>query len=275
MNILFYVDDRAESGLGHVRRSEALAHTLESRGAKVDFALRSDAYDIGVIDRYDVLNRDIERMRARCKRLVGFHDMGQIDQRFSLVISTVIGKNMRVGDVAVLGGHEYRIVHPEVRARSPIVVKEHIEKIIVTLGSAPTMAMQTARLVEALKRALPHIRFEPIAGLSPGDALAAYGSADVAICAGGQTLIELSYLGVPIIAVIASEDQGRQVDDALAHDAVVVAGRISDTGVAMRIAAAIDSLYSADARGKLSVASKHYIDGRGAERIVEALERLI
>jgi spore coat polysaccharide biosynthesis predicted glycosyltransferase SpsG len=109
--------------------------------------------------------------------------------------------------------------------------------------------------------------------MSGSDAATAFAHADIAISAGGQTMLELLYLGVPTVVVITSPDQESQVQDALSQKAIAGALKIDNPSLLDDLAKALQGLYSWDTRNALSATASSYIDDRGAERIFNTIEK--
>jgi spore coat polysaccharide biosynthesis predicted glycosyltransferase SpsG len=98
-----------------------------------------------------------------------------------------------------------------------------------------------------------------------------FGGAVAAISAGGSTACELLCLGVPTAVVEVSPEQTAAARQAAAAGAALALGPAEDA--LGTIPAAIRALADADVRRRLSCAAMRYIDPRGADRVIEALER--
>jgi spore coat polysaccharide biosynthesis predicted glycosyltransferase SpsG len=95
--------------------------------------------------------------------------------------------------------------------------------------------------------------------------------ADLAVTAAGSTCWELAYLGVPMITIVAAENQRGIADGLATRGAAVNLGWHGEVTLAS-IAAAIASLAD-DHRKRASMrrAARELVDGCGADRVVAAL----
>jgi len=97
--------------------------------------------------------------------------------------------------------------------------------------------------------------------------------ADLAVTSGGVTCRESACVGLPTIVGISASNQSGNVRGMCAAGAVVSVGSWKRAGVG-RIAAAIESVArDADRRRRLSRAGRALVDGRGAERVLDAMRR--
>jgi UDP-2,4-diacetamido-2,4,6-trideoxy-beta-L-altropyranose hydrolase len=98
--------------------------------------------------------------------------------------------------------------------------------------------------------------------------------ADLAISAGGTTIWELAFMGVPVIAIARAEQELMLMRAAAAREIVVDMGMFQSVD-AMEMRRAVESLArDSDRRRRMSEAGQALIDGRGASRIVSAMNEL-
>jgi UDP-2,4-diacetamido-2,4,6-trideoxy-beta-L-altropyranose hydrolase len=98
--------------------------------------------------------------------------------------------------------------------------------------------------------------------------------ADLAISAGGTTIWELAFMGVPVIAIARAEQELMLMRAAAAREVVVDLGMFQSVD-AMEMRRAVESLArDSDRRRRMSEAGQALIDGRGASRIVSAMNEL-
>jgi spore coat polysaccharide biosynthesis predicted glycosyltransferase SpsG len=96
--------------------------------------------------------------------------------------------------------------------------------------------------------------------------------ADVALCAGGQTTYELAATGTPAIAVQVAANQAGNLRGLEAAGALVWAGSVEDADLGDRVMAALAALAGDGARrAAMSRAGRALVDGKGIERVAEAL----
>ena len=98
--------------------------------------------------------------------------------------------------------------------------------------------------------------------------------ADLAITAGGTTLWELAFMGVPILAIILSKDQQLSVERLHSCKAGINAGWYSDLDHET-LSTLISSLLGDWCwRAELSQCAQNLVDGQGANRVVAAIRLL-
>jgi UDP-2,4-diacetamido-2,4,6-trideoxy-beta-L-altropyranose hydrolase len=166
--------------------------------------------------------------------------------------------------LVTLGSADPDNVTSEIVARLGSVLVADMEVAIVVGGSNPH-----ADAIAAGAGSLPKCRLLP----DPGEAMPRLMAAtDMAVCAGGGTMLELAYMGVPFIPVIIADNQ-RAPATALRGDGYPA---IEATAVARDLPAAV-AVLAADAgrREALSRRGRQLVDGRGAERACAELRALV
>jgi UDP-2,4-diacetamido-2,4,6-trideoxy-beta-L-altropyranose hydrolase len=114
------------------------------------------------------------------------------------------------------------------------------------------------------------------ASFDPGDLTMGLRAADVAVIGGGSTLWEVASLGIATVAAVVADNQAAGTAAAEAAGFVVgVDVRPGRQGADDVAAAVIDLLDDADRRRTLSTAGRALFDGRGAERVVAAIEAIV
>jgi RimJ/RimL family protein N-acetyltransferase len=99
------------------------------------------------------------------------------------------------------------------------------------------------------------------------------GWADLAISAAGSTTLELAFMGVPMLLVVLADNQAPVAERMAALGAARSLGR-AESLTAPEMAQAIGELIRAESeRGALSGAAQRLVDGRGANRVAQALKR--
>jgi spore coat polysaccharide biosynthesis predicted glycosyltransferase SpsG len=155
--ILFYVDGELESGWGHLRRSEALAYEAKARGWEVLFldtgprasqwlqerswnvvavSAETDA-SVLVIDSYLITSEMIAEYKKRYTYVVGFHDFGAIDERFDLVISSVLTGESTQAATTIIAGASYRTI--------PMSFLKHDTRLAETLRGLSSLSVLLLR----------------------------------------------------------------------------------------------------------------------------------
>ena len=96
--------------------------------------------------------------------------------------------------------------------------------------------------------------------------------ADISISAGGTTLYELCALGVPTISYAFVDNQLDNVKQFQADNIIDYAGDVREENVVDKINMYLkEYMYDMELRKKKSLQMQRFIDGKGAERIAEAL----
>ena len=102
------------------------------------------------------------------------------------------------------------------------------------------------------------------------------GSCDIAITAGGTTLYELCAAGVPSIAFTMADNQVEFTKSFHDRDAICYVGDVRKDNMLPRTLAArlFDILPDKQLRSRLSANARKLVDGKGAERIADAIINL-
>ncbi|MBI3011132.1 MAG: UDP-2,4-diacetamido-2,4,6-trideoxy-beta-L-altropyranose hydrolase [Candidatus Omnitrophica bacterium] len=96
--------------------------------------------------------------------------------------------------------------------------------------------------------------------------------ADLAVSAGGQTLFELARVGCPAVAVRTASNQVAQLRAFVESGAMRLAGDAGDAHVMAAVRDSVASLVGDQGeRGRMSLAGRRLVDGRGAQRTADAI----
>jgi spore coat polysaccharide biosynthesis predicted glycosyltransferase SpsG len=251
-----------------------------------------DAADLVVVDSYRLPPSAGPALRQAGATVAAFDDDGGDALLADVVINGAPGAVVRNGHRR--GGASY-VVGPEffplrralAASRGDRVIAGAVATVVATAGGedvhgllrlmveAALDAFAAARVFAA---AVPGARLD---GLPPrvevgpaGAALAArLRDADVAVCGGGQTLVEAAALGTPAAAVLLGDDQRLQRAAVLAAGAAVDGGEWRQPAGAMRdaLAGRLKAMAPEAVRRAMSAAGQALVDGRGAARIAAAL----
>jgi UDP-2,4-diacetamido-2,4,6-trideoxy-beta-L-altropyranose hydrolase len=256
-----------------------------------------------VVDGYCFDPIYISNLKAAGLRTMFLDDDGRFD---SYPAHAVLNQNIsasspmyakRDASTQLLLGPEYVLLRPEFliepRAREhPAIAR----KVLVTMGGSDSenvtgkilvalLAMDSnfeAKIVvgagspwqnELQALAIQRRGFELVR--SPANMASLMRWADAAISGAGGTVWELAYLGLPAIVIALSQDQ-RQIARGLADNDVAVSlgwhANLSDDCI---IAALRGLLADRKRRLAMSELSQKLVDGRGAERVVTFLQKVI
>lgn len=165
--------------------------------------------------------------------------------------------------------------------------RDQADRILLTMGGSDPRKL-TSRILSGLAAATRplHIRVV-VGGLAaeaappePGphkielhrdvaDMAAMMEWADIAVTAAGSTIWELAHLGVPTVAVVVADNQ--RMIGTLAADRGLILLAEPDTAAQHAVALLDDR----PLRDRLSTIGRQTIDGKGAARIVEAIDAVV
>lgn len=230
----------------------------------------------------DVLIVDSYRTRAdafdaRC--IVAVEDLGR-DLAVDLVVDPDPGARASVfasARYAIAGAH-YALVDPTLREQRAVLVRDAVERVLVTTGAADE-AGAGAQIASEVAAALPHAHVRYVVGpwgsagagprvqlvRAPDSLAAELSAADIVVTAGGVTMLESCCLGRPTVAFSLAANQDRAVAGA-AHAAAVLA---ADATTAAELTARL--AHDAELRARMSLSARALVDGQGATRVAAAV----
>lgn len=251
-----------------------------------------------VVDSYRVDAATLSGLRARLRLVVRFDDVGRHDLPADLVVNgspaaQALGYPAG-GPTRYLLGPAYQVLRPEFAVTTPRAYRASPVSLLVTVGGAdPTGVLDDllAALVAREPPPAPGAHVDVIVGpfgrpprpdprardlrvhRAPHDLRSLMIDADVAVSGGGQTLYELARCGTPTVACCLGEDQRPNVEALARLGVVVAAGRAGEAGWLDRVATAVALLWG-DARGRSALGRRAatVVDGRGADRVADAIE---
>jgi spore coat polysaccharide biosynthesis predicted glycosyltransferase SpsG len=252
-----------------------------------------------VVDSYEVSTRELEAVLERVRLLVVMDDTGRFPVPGHLVVNPALGVVPPEGGerTRYLLGPRFAPLAREFAEPPGRSWRESVERILLVLGGA-TSASLMAALARVVRRALPEATLDVIVGPA-GDvpaavtaALAGLGGvilhaapesiralmldADLAVTAGGVTLLELAATSTPSVGVSVVSNQQANLAGLARSGALLLAGGAGDPGLPDALEAALTSL-TADAgrRRALGERARQLVDGRGAARVAEAMRELL
>jgi len=169
-------------------------------------------------------------------------------------------------------------LNPAKEANNPV------QAVLITLGGgAPPQAISElasaaarefpAAMVYAvgLPEAPPKPNIIPPGPLGAAEMARLMEECDIAVSAGGQTLLELAAKGVPVVAVETAENQKSNIAGLVAAGAALSAGSVIEPGVAGRVGLLLGRLADPRVRRRMAEKGQRLIDGKGVQRVVQAL----
>lgn len=163
-----------------------------------------------------------------------------------------------------LGGSDLDNVTLKVLEALALVSSDRLEATVVLGGGNP----HRASLEDAASRAAFPIRVIVNAPNVPG----LMADADLAVSAGGSTCWELAFLGVPALLLVTAKNQqgiALGLDEAGAAESRGWAGDVTPTALAEALARLAQD---APRRAEMSRRARALVDGRGAERVLGAMQ---
>lgn len=275
--VLLVYDAGPGVGLGHRARMTNLALALRLRGADARLALDvgGGGVDVLVVDSY---LRRADEFRGAARKVVAVDDLDR-----DLVVDLLIDPNPppHHGGRARhhLAGVDYALIAPVEPGALPA---EAVRTVLVTAGAADT-AGTGARVATALVDLLPEAEVRLVVGQwgdgrvppgvvpvrAPAGLEAELRRADVVVSAAGVTMLEACLLGRPVVAFVTADNQRRSAAGAAAAGAVVYVP-LEAVPPAVAVLAT-----DAAARRALAVRAAVYVDGRGPDRVAEAVLELV
>lgn len=272
------------------------AHEVGWRDASEEVVARLRAAAGVLVDSLRVTPEQLERIAALNKRFAVIDDWFRFPHRRGIVIDWTIGaERFAYGDrfpgVHYLLGSRFCALRPDFCAASSREIPAEPRSILVTFGGADVRRL-TGPVVSELQREFPNLELQVVVGagvLDRGfvgeldderttvhfacntakmrDLMA---RADLAICAGGQTLYELASLGLPPVVAQVVDNQTDDVREFAACGFALVAGDWRTEDLPGRIATGVRALWPASERRRRAAAGRAAVDGQGAVRLVAA-----
>ena len=312
LSVVYITEAGPVAGLGHLRRCQALATALRRRGASARFLIDGatdvagpDAMyldwtqepmtvcapvaawhpDAVVVDSYLATPELLSRLRATgC--VIAIDDLADRPVPVHVVVNGAFHAARLsyrcAADTKLLLGPEYSLVDPAFAASPDGVPAEIVGRVLVTLGGSAT-ASALATAVAAVRRAVPSATVDVALGLYADDVpddgglvIAHRGQrslrelirrADLAVTAGGMTLYECLATGTPAVGLCCADNQRLNIE-ALSRAGLVVSAEPSLEGAVRRLAA------DRELRWRMAAEGRRHVDGRGAERVAEAVAQV-
>jgi spore coat polysaccharide biosynthesis predicted glycosyltransferase SpsG len=191
-------------------------------------------------------------------------------------------------------GPDYFLLAPQYQSQKKAILKRNVSDIVITMGGSDPAGLTIKILSAIRKKPLIHLHFHVILGpafgnceyvkkmfydipfitvyVNPVNFLDILAAADIAITAAGRTLLECSYLGIPVIVVPSIEHEELTAIEFSKKTAALNIGLWNDDYSVKRIQDAI-VLYSNnyEIRKTVSDSEKKLIDGCGLFRILEII----
>lgn len=271
-----------------------------------DFAERLEV-DAIVVDHYGVDARQEQALRIDGRRLVVIDDLADRPHACDLLVDPGYGRRREHydglidADCATLLGPSHALVRPDfgsARQRALGRRAKHgpVRRALLALGLTDVGGV-TGRLVEALSNVLGEARLDIVLGseapslpalraaaqtdrrlhlwVDTAEMASLMADADIAIGAGGSSVWERATVGLPSVTVILAENQRAMVGQ-MAEASLTLAVDATDPGFETQLREGWSALAGDQGlRWRLTESSAELCDGRGAERVAEAMIDLL
>jgi spore coat polysaccharide biosynthesis predicted glycosyltransferase SpsG len=252
-----------------------------------------------VVDSYAVSLSELETALNDVRLLVVVDDSGRFPLPAHLVVNTAIGLDPpeEADGTRYLLGPSFALLAPEFAEPPVRPLHADVRRVLLILGGA-TPAPLMAALARVVRRALPRTTLDIVLG-PVGDGLGAMRAAltglrgfrlhaapepirtlmleaDLAVTAGGVTLLELAATGTPMVGICLAPNQHTNLTGFARENAALFAGFAEDPELPGAVGAALLPL-AADAgrRRALGARARQLVDGLGSARIAGALRGLL
>jgi len=249
-----------------------------------------------VLDSYRVTEDQIGQVARANSRVAVIDDVLRRRPQVGVVIDWTVGAERfafpeKLPGVRYLLGSRYCAARPEFKfaARRKFPACPH--SLLVTFGASdprgatgPVLSMLQQRFPDCDKAVVLGPAFRDSSVQQMGEARTSFhqsvdaqqmrtlmAQADIAICAGGQTLYELASQGLPPAIVSAIDNQKDDIRGFIDAGFGVNGGSWNGSDFLNVLASSIQSLWPAAVRERHSAAGRQCVDGLGAGRLVAAL----
>jgi len=265
------------------------------------------AADLVVVDHYRAGEAEERALAGPDRRVAVIDDLADRAHACDLLVDPGYGRRREAyselvhSKCAILVGPDHALVRPEFaqarpRALSRRARHDPVRRSLISFGLTDVAAV-TGRAVEALVGRLGDTRLDVALGreapsleqvsalagrdkrvrlhLDASDMASLVTDADIGLGAGGSSVWERACLGLPTAAAVLADNQAELLER-LAEAGAVLALDARAAGFEAALAEAWDRLVDdGELRWRLSCRSSELCDGRGGERVAEALLDLL
>ena len=232
-NYVFYVCRCGKKYLGGINKiKESGFDVVLINEYKVLEELRKITADILITDSYDVNEEYFSNSKLYFEKTIYVDDLNDKYYDVDMIINQNIGTeswNYKTNDnCELLLGSNYTMLRKEFRHEEPIIIKDEVMDILITMGGADPLEA-TKKILDMIKKLdlrlhivignnFKDIDYYKVLDEQENDKIKFYYNpnmieimkkCDLAIVACGSTIYELASLGIPMIGVVIAENQER------------------------------------------------------------------
>ena len=304
MKLVILTEGGGDRGFGHITRCLSLYQACRRKSIEAELIVNGDdsvlsllkdvqciAFDwireteklksaassanMVIIDSY-LAGRDLYQLlsEATSGRLVIMDDYKRLDYPEGIIVNpSICGDRFDYGERRSLLGSEYIVLREEFRDVPEKEINEKVKNILITCGGADyTDLIQKVREnIEEKFGVNCDVILPASGGVDASEIINLMFKADICVSGGGQTLYELARVGVPTVAVCLADNQKVNLEGLKDKGVIEYAGSIDEDDLIEKVDRAAEKLLSQEERKKRSKAGRSYVDGRGAERIIESV----
>jgi len=305
MGVIFLTEGGSNIGFGHISRCLALGHAFQEAGASCEFIVNADdkvkdtlspskynifdwlsepervfkilaGANLVIIDSYLADLEFYQKIAGIARSCVYIDDNKRLDYPKGVVLNSAIyAKDIdypKKKEVTYLLGPEYALLRKELGNVLDKKINKDIHDILITFGGT-----DHSDLIQKICSYLGErfdFSFKCINKENRVDSktfLNLIFESDICISAGGQTTYELARLGTPGIGVCLADNQLMNLEKWNKVGFLEFAGWYNDKNLLEKIAESLQILKPYPERAKRADIGRSYIDGQGANRVVEAI----
>ncbi|MEY4504662.1 MAG: hypothetical protein RL154_958 [Pseudomonadota bacterium] len=231
LQVVIFTEAGTNYGFGHLSRCEALKDALIEFGVDVKLYVRDEIEwldntlelakdaDIAVIDSYHAPIAVYEEVAKSVKTCVWFDDENRLNYPSGIIINSAKTPILRKPFWDVLPRQKAQFINKIFISLGGTNNFENVNKLIL----ATKNRFKNASLVVASNadKNLLHKNDELLIGCTAEQIANKMLECDAAICAGGQTMQELSSLGIPTVAIITAKNQAKNIKEAIKNKNII------------------------------------------------------
>ncbi len=306
LKIALLTEAGAKVGYGHISRIRALAHFLWTAGFGAQIFIAPEdsfealadeklldwrsasikGFDFVVIDSYLADAPTYARL-AKNRPALFFDDAQRIKYPKGIILNGALGaENIYEKDAKhrYLLGEKYLLLRPEFQ--NPKESHAHkITNVLLTLGAKDIRNLSPS-LIESIRRYDPNVRIHQIItdaydeadqnityhkNLTATDVANVMRSCDIAVTAGGQSLVELCALGIPTLSITIADNQKNNIAYLAKESLTHHLGSFEDKNLSQNLIAGIEKLAKQSIRENISAALKKRIKPNSGANIAKKI----